>query len=210
MWERVRCSKFCYFLSLQPLLRCLAERTSVPGERLRLLHLCSKGGGAADYLSNVRGRFTSLLDLLLAMPGCRPKLGDLLEHLPRFFSPPLFVLHSQIFFLGGMKIVPELFKSNLFRWLCRLQPRPYSIASDLTEGEGGEKEVEFVFNVVDFACDGWRRFPRRGVGTGWMEDVAKEMREEGGDCAGKEVGSFTFDNHFTKPEIFRCGAEKHY
>ncbi len=103
-----------------------------------------------------------------------------------------------------MKLVPELFKSNLYRCLCRLQPRPYSIASDLTEGEGGEKEVEFVFNVVDFACDGWRRFPRRGVGTGWMEDVAKEMREEG--RAGKEVGSFTFDNHFTKVERFRYDA----
>ncbi len=206
MWERVRCSKFGYFLPLQPLLRCLAERTSVPGERLRLLHFCSKGGGAADYLSNVRGRFTSLLDLLLAMPGCRPKLGDLLEHLPRFYSPPLFVLYSQFFFWGGgrMKLVPELFKLNLNRCLCRLQPRPYSIASDVIEREGGEKEVEFVFNVVDFSCDGWRRFPRRGVGTGWIEDIAKEMMEEGG--AGKEVGSFTFAKHFTKPERFRCGA----
>ncbi len=147
-------------------MRILADRTPAAPERLCLLHLCSRGAGADDYLTHVRGRHLGLLDLLLSLPEIRPRLTDLVEHLPR------------------------------------LQPRPYSLASDVALDEESvdgkrRKNADFLFNVVDFPSDGgrWRRFPRRGVCTGWLEDAVRNG-ETGKKVSGHVVQTNQVERRF--------------
>eukprot|EP00095_Tigriopus_kingsejongensis_P011924 maker-scaffold507_size152468-snap-gene-0.40 protein:Tk11924 transcript:maker-scaffold507_size152468-snap-gene-0.40-mRNA-1 annotation:"methionine synthase reductase-like isoform x2" len=58
---------------------------------------------------------------------------------------------------------------RLLEHLPRLQPRPYSAASAL--GEPSVQHVDFVFNTVDFERSQGRYFARRGLCTGWLEDL---------------------------------------
>ena len=60
---------------------------------------------------------------------------------------------------------------TLLEHLPRLAPRPYSAASIERDGH----LVDLVFNVVEIPSGGGsaRAFPRRGVCTGWLEDMAK-------------------------------------
>ncbi|XP_048379347.1 methionine synthase reductase isoform X3 [Stegostoma tigrinum] len=63
-------------------LRALAEYTSDSSEKRRLQELSSKQG-AADYTRYMRDHNLCLLDILRALPSCRPPLSLLLEHLPK-------------------------------------------------------------------------------------------------------------------------------
>ncbi|XP_048466571.1 methionine synthase reductase isoform X2 [Rhincodon typus] len=63
-------------------LRALAEYTSDSSEKRRLQELSSKQG-TADYTRYMRDHNICLLDILRALPSCRPPLSLLLEHLPK-------------------------------------------------------------------------------------------------------------------------------
>lgn len=62
-------------------LRLLGEHCADPGERRRLLHLCSRDGRDA-YAADIMAARPSLLDLLKQFPSCRPPLDALLDALP--------------------------------------------------------------------------------------------------------------------------------
>uniref|UniRef100_A0A914ZRI6 Methionine synthase reductase n=1 Tax=Parascaris univalens TaxID=6257 RepID=A0A914ZRI6_PARUN len=74
----------------RPLLRTLAEYASDPGEKRRLLELCSAQGNH-DFTEFVRQAGLSLADILSAFPSCRPPIDRLLEHLPRLMPRPYSV-----------------------------------------------------------------------------------------------------------------------
>ena len=57
----------------------------------------------------------------------------------------------------------------LLEHLPRLAPRPYSAASIQRDG----RLLDFVFNVAEIPSGPARAFSRRGVCTGWFEDMAK-------------------------------------
>ena len=57
----------------------------------------------------------------------------------------------------------------LLEHLPRLAPRPYSAASIERDG----RLLDFVFNVAEIPSGPARAFPRRGICTGWFEDMAK-------------------------------------
>ena len=57
----------------------------------------------------------------------------------------------------------------LLEHLPRLAPRPYSAASIQHDG----RLLDFVFNVAEIPAGPARAFSRRGVCTGWFEDMAK-------------------------------------
>ena len=59
----------------------------------------------------------------------------------------------------------------LLEHLPRLAPRPYSVTSIERDG----RLLDVVFNVAEIPSGGGsaRAFSRRGICTGWLEDVAK-------------------------------------
>ena len=57
----------------------------------------------------------------------------------------------------------------LLEHLPRLAPRPYSAASIERDG----RLVDIVFNVAEISSGSARAFSRRGICTGWFEDMAK-------------------------------------
>ena len=57
----------------------------------------------------------------------------------------------------------------LLEHLPRLAPRPYSAASIQRDGH----LLDLVFNVAEIPSGPARAFSRRGVCTGWFEDMAK-------------------------------------
>lgn len=59
----------------------------------------------------------------------------------------------------------------LIEHLRKLQPRPYSAASSNLFHPG---KLCFVFNVVNFEPCSGRTFPRKGVCTGWLAELAEE------------------------------------
>uniref|UniRef100_F1KZJ6 Methionine synthase reductase n=2 Tax=Ascaris TaxID=6251 RepID=F1KZJ6_ASCSU len=77
----------------RPLLRTLAEYASDPGEKRRLLELCSAQGNQ-EFIEFVRQAGLSLADILFAFPSCRPPVDRLLEHLPRLMPRPYSVASS--------------------------------------------------------------------------------------------------------------------
>uniref|UniRef100_H2YB52 Methionine synthase reductase n=1 Tax=Ciona savignyi TaxID=51511 RepID=H2YB52_CIOSA len=66
----------------KPLLRCLVEFTSDPGEKRQLEELCSRQGGD-EYMKRIRENFISIIDIIAAFQSCKPTLEVLLQHLPR-------------------------------------------------------------------------------------------------------------------------------
>ena len=97
----------------QMFLRQLAECTSDPEQKTRILQLCSRQGnqpvitdqssllvlmlflmlglGSVEYGSLIREQFTSFLDVLDAFPACMPTLSIVLEGLPRLQPRPYSV-----------------------------------------------------------------------------------------------------------------------
>ncbi|KAL3837612.1 hypothetical protein ACJMK2_022958 [Sinanodonta woodiana] len=62
---------------------------------------------------------------------------------------------------------------TLIEHLPRLSPRPYSASSSslLTP-----KELEFVFNVMDIPQQDGRTYFRKGVCTGWLDHITKQIQ----------------------------------
>ncbi|KAK3579904.1 hypothetical protein CHS0354_031423 [Potamilus streckersoni] len=62
---------------------------------------------------------------------------------------------------------------TLIEHLPRLSPRPYSASSSplLTP-----KELEFVFNVMDIPQSNGRTYFRKGVCTGWLDQITKQFQ----------------------------------
>ncbi|XP_005094471.1 methionine synthase reductase [Aplysia californica] len=62
--------------------------------------------------------------------------------------------------------------------LPRLQPRPYSACScALTDKD----KLDIVFNIVEIpmSCDDGHAYSRRGVCTGWLDDITRSMQDKG-------------------------------
>lgn len=79
----------------KPFLRALAEYTSEPSEKRRLLELVSKEG-TGEYTCHVREAGLSTLDLLTFFKSCRPPATTLLEHLPRLLPRPYSTASSPL------------------------------------------------------------------------------------------------------------------
>lgn len=79
----------------KPFLRALAEYTSEPCEKRRLLELVSKEG-IREYTCHVREAGLSTLDLLIFFRSCRPPATILLEHLPRLLPRPYSIASSPL------------------------------------------------------------------------------------------------------------------
>uniref|UniRef100_A0A1I7TA95 Methionine synthase reductase n=1 Tax=Caenorhabditis tropicalis TaxID=1561998 RepID=A0A1I7TA95_9PELO len=71
----------------RPLIRVLAESTSDPLEKRRLLELCS-AQGMKDFTDFVRTPGLSLADMLFAFPNVKPPVDRLIELLPRLIPRP--------------------------------------------------------------------------------------------------------------------------
>ncbi|CAL2031066.1 unnamed protein product [Caenorhabditis brenneri] len=71
----------------RPLIRVLAESTSDPAEKRRLLELCSTQG-MKDFSDFVRTPGLSLADMLFAFPNVKPPVDRLIELLPRLIPRP--------------------------------------------------------------------------------------------------------------------------
>ncbi|EFP02164.1 CRE-TAG-165 protein [Caenorhabditis remanei] len=71
----------------RPLIRVLAESTSNPQEKRRLLELCS-AQGMKDFTDFVRTPGLSLADMLFAFPNVKPPVDRLIELLPRLIPRP--------------------------------------------------------------------------------------------------------------------------
>ncbi|CAA84637.1 Methionine synthase reductase [Caenorhabditis elegans] len=71
----------------RPLIRVLAESTSDPNEKRRLLELCS-AQGMKDFTDFVRTPGLSLADMLFAFPNVKPPVDRLIELLPRLIPRP--------------------------------------------------------------------------------------------------------------------------
>ncbi|KAI8994647.1 hypothetical protein BDB01DRAFT_846667 [Pilobolus umbonatus] len=78
-------------LTTQPrkaLFRMMADYTSDPKEKLSLMYICSKQGGAV--FNELREENPNFLDILETFPSCRPPVERLLDllpaHMPRFYS----------------------------------------------------------------------------------------------------------------------------
>ncbi|XP_078093544.1 methionine synthase reductase [Mustelus asterias] len=85
-------------------LRALAEYTSNPCEKRRLQELSSRQG-AADYNRYLRDHNICLLDVLGALPSCRPPLSLLLEHLPKLQVRSYSAASSSDFSPGKLQFV---------------------------------------------------------------------------------------------------------
>lgn len=79
----------------KPFLRALAEYTSEPHEKRRLLELVSKEG-TGEYTHHVREAGLSTLDLLIFFRSCRPPATVLLEHLPCLLPRPYSIASSPL------------------------------------------------------------------------------------------------------------------
>jgi len=79
----------------KPLLRCLLEHTRGEEDRGKLAILCSKEGGQ-EYLSQIRDKQVTLLELLSMFPSCVPPVTLLLEHLPRLNPRPYSLSSSPL------------------------------------------------------------------------------------------------------------------
>ncbi|PIC43471.1 hypothetical protein B9Z55_004196 [Caenorhabditis nigoni] len=71
----------------RPLIRVLAESTTDPSEKRRLLELCS-AQGMKDFTDFVRTPGVSLADMLFAFPNVKPPVDRLIELLPRLIPRP--------------------------------------------------------------------------------------------------------------------------
>ncbi|KAK7497577.1 hypothetical protein BaRGS_00011217 [Batillaria attramentaria] len=74
---------------------------------------------------------------------------------------------------------------RILEHLSRLQPRPYSACSCLEFNPG---HVDIAFNVVDIPQSSSRVLPRRGLCTGWLDDVTQALqnRQGSGDAEAME------------------------
>ncbi|XP_062519826.1 methionine synthase reductase-like isoform X2 [Corticium candelabrum] len=113
-------------------LRQLAECTSDPQEKNRLLQLCSRQG-SAEYASLIREKMMSFIDILDAFPSTMPSLNVVLEGLPRLqprsysvTSSPL-ALEDKVKFVFNVVGLPakrtEERKGVCTGWLDRLTKR---------------------------------------------------------------------------------------
>ncbi|XP_059088820.1 methionine synthase reductase-like [Tigriopus californicus] len=82
--------------------------------------------------------------------------------------------------------------------LPRLMPRPYSAASTMKKGH-----VDFVFNTVNFERENGRLFARRGVCTGWLEDLYSQTVSERPKIHvyGRSNQNFRYPEDLTSPVI---------
>jgi len=60
--------------------------------------------------------------------------------------------------------------ATIIEHLPRLQPRPYSLASVLDE----DSKADFVASIVTISASDGRAYPRRGLFTGWLEDLSDD------------------------------------
>jgi len=79
----------------KPLLRNLLEYTNGEEDRKTLSKLCSKEGGQ-EYMSEIRDKQITLLQLLELFPSCAPPVTMLLEHLPRLNPRPYSLSSSPL------------------------------------------------------------------------------------------------------------------
>jgi len=79
----------------KPLLRNLLEYTRGEEDRRRLSQLCSKEGGE-EYMSEIRDKQVTLLQLLDLFPSSAPPVTLLLEHLPRLNPRPYSLSSSPL------------------------------------------------------------------------------------------------------------------
>lgn len=94
----------------------------------------------------------------------------------------------------------------LFEHLTRLQPRPYSCASSQLFQPN---EVDIVFNVIDIPYGSGRSYTKKGVCTGWLDDVTDLLQmNDNIDSITKEdilkVPIYLRSNqHFRPPESWK-------
>lgn len=88
--------------------------------------------------------------------------------------------------------------SRLMEQLPRLMPRPYSSASTMKQ-----KRVDFVFNTVDFERGNRRMFARRGLCTGWLEDLYSQSAEKRSKIQvyGRSNQNFRYPEDLSTPVI---------
>ena len=102
--------------------------------------------------------------------------ADQLSRLRWLCSSGASTLYLSLVRGGGLSILDFLLAfpscqppvERLIEQLPRLQARPYSIASNQ---QGDCRKLDIVFNVIQIPQAQGRMFPRRGVCTGWLQDM---------------------------------------
>lgn len=131
----------------------LSEHATSEVDKKWLLILSSTSGSSA--FNTLRSSLTCLLDLLVTFPSVIPPLARLVEHLP--------------------KLQPRYYSIASFS-----TPPPPPIVSSISSHHSAKRLLTFAFNVVEMleeeggedAVNGRRRRVfRRGLATGWLDEL---------------------------------------